>query len=366
MISKYSGAERGQIIPPGKVIGILGGGQLGRMSAIAAAELGYRTHIFCPEEESPAAAVAGKITCAAYENQDALSIFAGAVDVITFEFENIPLSSAQFLAGLKPFRPKPEILEVTQHRVKEKDFIRKIGLPTTPYLEIESPSDLNLALSKMGVPAILKTARFGYDGKGQAAVKSLQEAKAAWMKIGQQGSAIWEKFIPFQREISVIVARTLGGETAVYECAENSHSHNILHHTALPAAISPVLAEAAQSIARQLAETLDLCGLLAVEMFVVDDRTLLINELAPRPHNSGHWSQDAAVTSQFEQFIRAVCGLPLGAPDRLCPVTMTNLLGNDINNWKTFLKDPRNKLHLYGKSEPRPGRKMGHVNRLHR
>ena len=356
-------AEDGQVLPPGSVIGILGGGQLGRMSALAAGRLGYKVHIFSPEQDGPAAQVSWRNTVAAYDDLAALKVFAQSVDVVTFEFENIPAAAAEILARLKPTRPSPRVLHVSQERLREKRFLESIDVPVTAFREVTSAAELPAAVEALGTPSILKSASFGYDGKGQVRIESGMDLNEAWTRMGGT-VAILEGFIDFDCEISVIVARNPAGEIALYEPARNSHKHHILDTSTVPAGISAKVAHAAEAIARRIAGEIDLIGLLAVEMFVTKDGRVLVNELAPRPHNSGHWSQDGAVTSQFEQHIRAVCGLDLGNPARHSDTVMTNLIGDEVESWPQLLSDPDVKLHLYGKTEARPGRKMGLWNRI--
>jgi 5-(carboxyamino)imidazole ribonucleotide synthase len=356
--------SRSTPIPPGAVIGILGGGQLGRMTALAAAELGYRCHIFCPERESPAAQVAWAATCAEYDDQPALERFAQAVQVVTFEFENIPHDSVRLLAGRVPVRPDWQALRVAQNRVVEKEFLNGIGVATAPWRAVNSATDLAAGLAALGRPAVLKTTRMGYDGKGQVMIGAEMGADEAWRRMGAD-QGILEGFVDFACEISVIVARGLDGQAQAYVPVENRHANHILAETVAPARIEPALARAAEAIAFKTAEALDLVGLLAVEMFVTRDGQVLANELAPRPHNSGHWSIDACATSQFEQFVRAICGLPLGSPERHSDAVMENLLGDQVERWPAILAEPGAKLHLYGKREALPGRKMGHVTRLY-
>jgi len=334
-------AEQNQVIAPGGVIGILGGGQLGRMTAMAAARLGYRVHTFCPDRNAPASHVSWHNTVAAYDNKSALKAFAESVDVVTFEFENIPSATTEYLAALKPTRPKPNVLYLTQERLREKRFLASINVPTTKFLDVARLEALESAVKALGRPAILKSAEFGYDGKGQ---------------VGG--------YVDFVREISVIVARSPDGSTAIYQPVENQHKNHILDVTMVPARISQAVAGRAEAVARHIATEIGLVGLLAVEMFVTHNDEVLVNELAPRPHNSGHWTIDGCVTSQFEQFVRAVCGLPLGSTERHSDAVMKNLIGDDVNGWRELLNDPTVKLHLYGKEEARPGRKMGHYTRL--
>jgi 5-(carboxyamino)imidazole ribonucleotide synthase len=354
-------------LAPGTVIGILGGGQLGRMAVLAAARLGYRCHIFCPEPEAPAFQVTDLATCAPYDDQTALADFAQAVDVVTFEFENIPFQTVEFLTERILVRPRPEILRICQNRVREKDFCRSIDVPTAAYAAIAGPQDLDRAVDQVGRPCVLKTAEMGYDGKGQVMIGADDDLARAWHTTAgaaTSAGAIAEAFVDFRLEISVLVARAADGTCRTYDPVENRHRNHILHQTIVPAPISSETAERALEIARRLAQELDLVGLLAIEMFVTEDGDVLVNELAPRPHNSGHWTLDACLTSQFEQFIRAVAGLPLGDTTRLADAVMTNLLGEEAARWQEILADPGAKLHLYGKREPRPGRKMGHVTRL--
>ena len=353
-----------QSVPPGSTIGILGGGQLGRMTALAAAELGYRCHIYCPDAGSPAAQVAAEATVAAYDDTAALARFAAAVDVVTFEFENVPAATVATLAASVPVRPGVAVLRITQDRLSEKDFVRAAGAGTAPYAAISSAADIAAAFEKVGPRGVLKTRRFGYDGKGQRMDGGMAEIVAAWRELGE-AACILEGFVDFAGEISVLVARGLDGTIAAYIPVENRHRHHILDRTIAPARIAPAIALEADRVARHIAERLGVIGLLAVEMFVTRDGGVLVNELAPRVHNSGHWTIEACTTSQFEQLVRAVCGLPLGSPERHSNAVMRNLIGDDVKRWPALLEDPANKLHLYGKAEARPGRKMGHVTRLY-
>lgn len=350
-------------LAPGSTIGIIGGGQLGRMAALAAASLGYRVHIFCPEADSPAQQVAAAATMAEYTDLGALEAFARAVDVVTFEFENIPAESVRLLASLVPVRPGWQVLEVAQDRISEKGFFKSIGIETAPWAVVNSAAELKDAVARIGRPSVLKTTRLGYDGKGQVKVTADTDLDEAWTSLGG-AAAILEGFIDFTGEISVIVARGADGGWSTFDPAWNVHTNHILDTTTIPAPITPRMAAEAREAAHKVAEALDLEGLLAVEMFVTRDGHLLANEMAPRPHNSGHWTIDACVTDQFEQFIRAVCALPLGNTERHSDAVMTNLIGGDVDNWLRILKDPDAKLHLYGKAEARPGRKMGHVTRI--
>ncbi len=356
-------------LEPGAVIGILGGGQLGRMTALAAARLGYLCHIYCPDPESPAFQVTPLKTVAGYDDEAALAAFARAVDVVTLEFENIPARAAEAVAEQAALRPRPEILKICQNRIREKDFCNAAGVPTARYAEVRDPGALERVLQEIGRPCLLKTCELGYDGKGQVRIGPDTAATEAWAEMtgsapGPAAAGVVEALVDFRLEISVIVARGPDGGCRTYPAVENRHKNQILDVTIAPAPISPELAARADAIACRLAERLDLVGLLAIEMFVTRDDEVLVNELAPRPHNSGHWTIDACVTSQFEQVVRAVAGLPLGATDLLAEATMKNLIGDEVQRWRELLADPNAKLHLYGKKEARPGRKMGHVTRL--
>lgn len=350
-------------IAPGATIGMLGGGQLGRMAALAAASLGYKVHVLTPERDSPAEQVCAAVTIADYTDPAALDAFAAAVDVVTYEFENVPVEAAERLAETVPVRPGVEALRVAQDRLREKEFAANLGIGTAPFRAVGAADELAAAIAAIGIPAVLKTRRMGYDGKGQVKITADTDPTEAWAAIGGK-PAILEGFVRFTLEISVIVARGVDGQTLCYPPVENRHVNHILDTTIVPAAIPPALAAEAEDIARRMAEALDLVGLLAVELFVTEDGRVLMNEIAPRPHNSGHWTMDACVTSQFEQMIRAVCGLPLGSVERFGDAEMKNLIGDQAHDWAAILADPTAKLHLYGKAEARPGRKMGHVNRL--
>ena len=359
-------ANASQVILPGRTVGILGGGQLGRMFAIAARRLGYRVHAFDPTPDCPAGQVADVEVIAAYDDLDAARHFANHVDVVTFEFENIPAETLAAIAEVRPVHPSPDVLHVSRHRLREKDFLSGHGFPVTPYRPVRSADDLRQALAELGTPAILKTADFGYDGKGQVRLDKAENLEQAWKQMGRPVGVL-EAFVPFTQEISVICARSQTGDMVCFGPAENVHSRHILDVTTVPANTSPAVAKAALDLARAVTESLNVVGLLTVEMFVVGDR-LLVNELAPRPHNSGHYSVDACLTSQFEQQLRAVCGLPLGDVQLLRPAAMANLLGDvwagGEPDWAAALALPEVKLHLYGKREPRPGRKMGHLTAL--
>ncbi len=351
------------IIRPGATIGILGGGQLGRMTALAAARLGYRCHVFTPERDSPAAQVSAQTTVAAYDDRAALIRFARAVDVVTYEFENIPAEPVEFLAGTVPVRPKPGILAICQDRLREKDFLNSIGVATARYQEVTSAAALARAARDLGRPSVLKTAQLGYDGKGQITIRADTDLDESWRRMGV-ARGVLEGLVDFAQEISVIVARGVDGAHATYVPVENQHKNHILDQTIVPARLPIEVTMKAEAVATHIAQQIDLVGLIAVEMFVDRTGAVLVNEMAPRPHNSGHWTIDACITSQFEQLVRAICGLPLGSPERHSDAVMKNLIGDDVNQWQEIIKDPSAKLHLYGKAEARPGRKMGHVTRL--
>ncbi len=351
------------MIRPGATIGILGGGQLGRMTALAAATLGYKSHVYCPDPSGPAKHVTAFSTTAPYEDRAALAHFADAVDVVTFEFENVPAETAEFLAERKPVRPSPTVLRISQDRLREKDFLRSIDVATTEYREVTSAASLARSVRDLGLPAVLKSVRYGYDGKGQVKIAGDRDIEACWQEMGAP-IGILEGFVDFTCEISVIVARSGPGVLATYVPAENQHQNHILDTTIVPARVKPEVSMRAEAIARHIAERLDVMGLIAVEMFVKPNDQVLVNELAPRPHNSGHWTLDGAVTSQFEQLVRAICGLPLGSPERHSDAVMKNLIGADVEKWRDALTEPNAKLHLYGKEKALPGRKMGHVTRL--
>jgi 5-(carboxyamino)imidazole ribonucleotide synthase len=354
-------------LAPGSTIGILGGGQLGRMLALAAAELGLRVHIYAPEETSPASEVAHASTCAPYEDEDALAKFADNVDVVTYEFENVPSETARILSEHSIVRPGAKALRVAQDRLDEKEFLNGCGIATAPFAKVDTLDDLEAALKKLGTPAILKTRRFGYDGKGQVKINDISEAPTAMEAIAS-APAILEGFMPFEKEASVIVARSQGGDVATYDVGENDHRDHILHTTTIPAVMPESLQEEAKKLATTLAHGLDYVGVMGVEFFVLTDDTdgprLCVNEFAPRVHNSGHWTSDACAVSQFEQHIRAVCDWPLGDPKRHSNAVMTNLIGQDALEWQAHAATPDRAIHLYGKRDARPGRKMGHVTDL--
>ncbi|MBO6782183.1 MAG: 5-(carboxyamino)imidazole ribonucleotide synthase [Alphaproteobacteria bacterium] len=354
-------------LPPGATIGILGGGQLGRMTALAAANLGYRCHVFCQNPDEPAAQVAAATTVAAFDDTEALDAFAAAVDVATLEFENVPIATLERIAERTPVHPAPAVQAVAQNRLREKDFANEQGIATAPYRAVTSAEELRTAVAEIGTPSVLKTVRFGYDGKGQVAIRADTDLAAAWADSGagpETDGGILEGFVDFACEVSVIVARGRDGGSAAYVPVENRHRNHILDETVAPADIPAATADAAREAALRLTGALDVVGLLAIEMFVTGDGGVLVNEIAPRPHNSGHWTMDACRTGQFEQLVRAVCGLPLGDPSRRCDAVMKNLIGDEIENWREHVATPNAKLHLYGKADTRPGRKMGHVNFL--
>ena len=353
-----------RVFLPGSTIGVMGAGQLGRMLAIAARRMGYRVHTFSPDEDTPTGQLADREVAARYDDAAAVRDFARGVDVLTFEFENIPVQTVEWAAEHCVVRPSAQVLHVCQHRLREKEFLDQAGIPLPGFMAVGSAGDLAAAVAELGLPAVLKTAAFGYDGKGQRKIAPGDNLAEAWAPFVGTG-AVLEQFVRFEKEISVLVARGADGATVTYPVCENVHRQHILDVTLVPANIAPETAEKARARAVEIAEKLDLVGLLAVEMFLLADGGILINELAPRPHNSGHYSFDASVTSQFEQQLRAVCGLPLGNTDSLRPAAMVNLLGDEWAggepNWAAVLALPDVKLHLYGKAEPRAGRKMGHL-----
>ena len=352
------------VILPGSTIGIFGGGQLGRMTAIAAKRMGYRVIVLDPTPDCPAGQVADDEITAPYTDVTAAKELARQCAVVTAEFENVPADTLEAIEPIVPVRPASRILRIAQNRIAEKTFLAEHGFPVPNFRPVRSREDLLRAVSEIGCPAVLKTATGGYDGKGQVRIEHLDEAEKAWERLGKV-DCVLEEFVLLEREVSVIVARNLQGEEAVYPVAENTHSRHILDTSVMPARISPDLAKQAQELAQAIARELELIGLLCVEMFVAQDGRLLVNELAPRPHNSGHQTFDAAVTSQFEQLVRAICNLPLGSTELYRPAAIANLLGDlwegGEPNWVKALELPEVKLHLYGKAEPRPGRKMGHL-----
>ena len=353
-----------RVIAPGAALGVLGGGQLGRMFAIAARRMGYRVHTFSPEDDSPAGQVADVEVTASYEDLDALRTFAGGVDVVTFEFENVPIEAIDAIEALAPVRPSGLALHTAQQRAREKTFLADRGVPTAPFAPAATLDELWDAVARVGTPAVIKTAAFGYDGKGQHKIATPADVEHVWTALGHQ-AAVVEKFINLQAEISIVAARGIDGEVATFPPFENRHRNHILDLTTAPAAIPAPVARRAAEIARTILEELQYVGVLCVEFFVSTEGELLVNELAPRPHNSGHLTFDAAVTSQFEQQVRAICGLPLGSAEIPRPAAMANLLGDlwvdGEPNWAAACRFTDVKLHLYGKTNARPGRKMGHL-----
>lgn len=352
---------------PGSTVGVLGSGQLGRMFAIAARRMGYRVHTLSPADDTPTGQVADLEINASYDDLDAVRSFAENVDVITFEFENISAIAAETAERYCPVRPSGKVLHTTQHRLREKTFLRSAGFPVTPFETVRSQADLEQALAKLGCPAVLKTAGWGYDGKGQVKINSPAEAAAAWQSMQGQ-EAVLEAWVAFEQEVSVVAARGADGSQADYGVIANEHSHHILDISTAPAVVSAAVWREALQIAHAILAALDVVGVLCVEFFLTHDGQLLVNELAPRPHNSGHLTFDAAITSQFEQQLRAICGLPLGSTELLRPAAMANLLGDGWQHgepdWARACSAPHVKLHLYGKTEARPGRKMGHLTAL--
>ncbi len=351
-------------LPPNATIGIVGGGQLGRMSAIAAARLGYRCHILTPEADSPAAQVSAGVTIGGYDDPPTLRAFADAVDVVTFEFENVSAEGLDLLASLKPVHPAPAVLRVTQDRVVEKSFINGTGSPTGLWLPINTPAELRRGIELLGLPCVLKTTRLGYDGRGQAMLRSAEDAERAFGELAP-APFVLEAFVDFACEISVIVARGQDGGAVSFDPVENHHHNHILDMTLAPARVSADIAASARDVALDLAACIGLVGVLGVEMFVSADGRVLVNELAPRPHNSGHWTIDACPVSQFEMHVRAVAGLPLPPAARHSDAVMKNLVGPDeLGLWPEIMASPGLIGHLYGKREAPVGRKMGHVTRL--
>lgn len=347
---------------PVETVGILGGGQLGRMLAVAASRLGLRTHVYAPDADPPAAQVANATTRGAYEDAAALGEFAASVDVVTYEFENVPAEGLDRLESSGKLVPRRNALTISQDRLLEKDFLNDVGLATAPYANVENESDANEAATKIGAPSIVKTRRLGYDGKGQVRLERPDDAAAAWAELGKV-PCILEGFVEFRREISVIAARSRGGEVVCFEPGENVHRDGILRTTTVPAAISESERADAIAAATTIVDSLDYVGVAGVELFVTADG-LVVNEIAPRVHNSGHWTQNGCPIDQFEQHVRAVAGWPLGDGRRHSDVEMTNLIGDDVSNVAELARDPGLALHVYGKADVRPGRKMGHVNRI--
>lgn len=354
-------------ILPGATIGVLGSGQLGRMFAIAARRLGYRVHTFSPDSDTPTGQVADREVTASYDDLSAVREFASQVSVVTFEFENVPAATAEAAGALVPVRPSGQVLHITQHRLREKTFLSQSGFPVTPFRRVTTLAELEGALAEFGAPAILKTAGWGYDGKGQVRINRLDEAGSAWSKLATDESVL-EAFVDFSAEASVVAVRGRGGECVSFPMIENSHSRHILDLSVCPARVPARVQQEGEAMARRVLESLDVVGVLCVEYFVGRDGQLLINELAPRPHNSGHLTIDACLSCQFEQQVRSICGLPLGSVEQVRPAAMANLLGDlwfpKPPNWIAACQDPRVKLHLYGKAEARPGRKMGHLTAL--
>jgi len=356
------------MIPPGKTIGMLGGGQLGRMTGQAARELGYGFAVYEPAANCPAGHVADAEINAPYSDQDALRRFAEIVDVISYEFENVAVEALQELEKRAPLFPTPNALHICQHREREKRFLESKGFPIAPFAVIDSPETLRLGIERIGIPCVLKTASFGYDGKGQIKISEpVDDYDSLWRRFGAD-RAVLEAWIAFDKEISVIAARGADDQIAIFPISENIHTNHILDLSIVPARISDAMQQEARRLGTALARELDIVGLLAVELFVLKDGSLAVNEMAPRPHNSGHFTMDACATSQFEQFVRAISGMPLGSPALLKPVVMLNILGDSWEKgepaFDEILSNPNAKLHLYGKSEARPGRKMGHINLL--
>jgi 5-(carboxyamino)imidazole ribonucleotide synthase len=355
------------ILTPGATVGILGAGQLGRMLAMAALKIGLRCHVYAPEDEAPAYDAAHDCTVAAYEDEEALRTFAAACDIVTFEFENVPTATLEFLETLLPVRPSARALALTQDRLTEKNFLTGLGLETAPYVDVPDAGALLRAAAALGRPSILKTRRFGYDGKGQTMLREGSDLGAVHRALGA-GPMILEGFVAFEREVSVIAARSLEGAVAAYDLCENEHERHILARTRVPARVSPTLAPVARAIAEKVLSGLDYVGTIGVEMFCArsesGEERLIVNEIAPRVHNSGHWTLEGAETSQFEQHMRAIAGWPLGATTRRGIIEMRNLVGEEADEWRDILAQPDTSLHLYGKLQTRPGRKMGHVTRV--
>ena len=350
------------MLEQGATIGILGGGQLGRMLSVAASRLGFKTHIFEPGANSPAAHVADRVTTANYDDAEALNAFAQSVDVITYEFENIPTSALDILENIRPIHPNREALRVSQDRITEKDFLANLGLTPAPYAAVDTLADLEHAVTEIGLPAILKTRRFGYDGKGQARINSAADLGQAIVDMAGQ-PAVLEGFVNFTHEISVIGARSENGDVSCFDPGENIHRGGILHTTTVPARLSKAQRMDAVLMAGQILNALDYVGVMGLELFVTP-KGLIVNEIAPRVHNSGHWTQNGCAVDQFEQHIRAVAGWPLGDGSRHSDVVMENLIGADMDRVPDLAKDPTVSLHLYGKAEVKAGRKMGHFNKI--
>jgi 5-(carboxyamino)imidazole ribonucleotide synthase len=359
--------NKGNQILPGSAVGVLGSGQLGRMFAIAARRMGYRVHTLSPDNDTPTGQVADVEVVAAYDDLDEVRRFARGVSVVTFEFENVPAPTAAAAAEFAPVRPAGQVLHTTQHRLREKTFLANNGFPVTPFRAVHSIGDLRAAVAELGLPSILKTAGFGYDGKGQTRLTTLEEGERA-LAAAEGREMVLEALVDFDREVSVVAARGLDGSFAHWGVIDNEHRNHILDVSVSLADVASEIEKEAVAIARAVLQTLDVVGVLCVEFFLTRGGKLLVNELAPRPHNSGHLTFDASVTSQFEQQLRAVCGLPLGSTQLLRPAAMANLLGDlwegGEPNWAAALRMPQVKLHLYGKMEARKGRKMGHLTAL--
>lgn len=354
-------------ILPGSTIGVLGSGQLGRMLAISARRMGYRIHTFSPDKDTPTGQVADREVVGDYDDYEAVERFAREVDVVTFEFENVSAKAVEAVEKHAPVHPRGEVLFTAQNRLREKQFLEQNGFPLAPFRRVNSLQEMEEAVQELGLPCVLKTAGFGYDGKGQTKIERIEELSHAWSTLGEQAGEL-EKWIDYEREISVVAARGQDGVFSHFGAVENRHENHILDLTIAPADIPEETAKEAIELTRDLLESLEMVGVLCVEFFLLPGGELLINEIAPRPHNSGHFTVDASITSQFEQQLRAVCGLPLGSPRQISPAAMVNLLGDlweeGEPNWSAALEFPNAKLHLYGKSQPRPGRKVGHITAL--
>jgi len=349
-------------LKPGETVGILGGGQLGRMLAQAAARMGLRTNVYCDDAGAPAFQVSDESTVGRYDDEAALGVFARRCRVVTFEFENVPKATAEFLSTIVPVAPPARALEITQDRYLEKSFVAQLGIATAPFMDVGSGNDAREAFEKIGGPAILKTRRLGYDGKGQELVRSADDAARAFERFGGV-PAVLEGFVHFSFEASIIAARARDGSFAAYDPPKNEHEHHILRRSIVPSPLGAAIAANAMATARRIADALNYVGVLGVELFVTADGGLIVNEIAPRVHNSGHWTIEACATSQFEQHLRAVCGWPLGDPSRHSDAVMENIIGAEVEPWLKPAETPSG-LHLYGKGEPRPGRKMGHITRI--
>ncbi|MGH6674303.1 MAG: 5-(carboxyamino)imidazole ribonucleotide synthase [Xanthobacteraceae bacterium] len=353
----------GTVLKPLATIGILGGGQLGRMLALAAARLGFKCHVFAPSPDSPAFDVVHRVSCTDYNDTEALDRFAADVDAVTYEFENVPAETATFLAARVPVLPDPKVLATTQDRLLEKTFVGGLGIPTAAFVGVARSAELGPAVERIGVPSVLKTRRYGYDGKGQVTIRNGTDPQTAWRDIGGQ-PCILEAYVPFEREVSVVAARAHDGAVECFDVTENEHRDHVLKTSRVPALLTGSTAAEARRIAVTIAQKFDYVGVMGVEMFVVAGGEVLVNEIAPRVHNSGHWTLDGASVSQFEQHIRAVAGWPLARPVRYGRVEMTNLIGDEVEDYRRWLEIPGATVHLYGKAAVRPGRKMGHVTRV--